>query len=121
MAQHNLTGQAGEEQARAYLQARGYALLHVNWRYRRNELDIVALQGNELVVVEVKTRTEGSLVAPQEAVDAQKIKRTVAAAEAYVGRFDLDIPVRFDIISVIKSGADYRIEHIENAFYSPVW
>lgn len=121
MAQHNLLGKEGEEQARAYLQAQGYAILHTNWRYRRNELDIVAATEQELVVVEVKTRSENCLEAPQEAVDMPKIKRTVAAADVYVRKFDVQLPVRFDIVTVIKTGAGYRIEHIDNAFYSPLW
>lgn len=121
MARHNLLGKAGEQAACAYLAEKGYAILHTNWRYRRNELDIVAVAGGVLVVVEVKTRSEDPLAPPEEAVDAGKIKRTVAAADVYVRRFDIDLPVRFDIVTVVRSASGFRIEHIDNAFYSPVW
>lgn len=121
MARHNLLGKAGEEAACAYLAEKGYTILHTNWRYRRNELDIVATDRDTLVVVEVKTRSDDPLSPPEEAVDAGKIKRTVAAADVYVRRFDLDLPVRFDVVTVVQSASGFRIVHIDNAFYSPVW
>ena len=53
------------------------------------------------------------------AVDAPKIRRIVAAADAYVRFFNLELPVRFDIITVIKKGEESEIDHIEDAFYAP--
>lgn len=121
MARHNLLGKAGEDAACDYLRQRGYTILHRNWRYRRNELDIVAADADTLVVVEVKTRSEDPLAPPEEAIDSGKIKRTVAAADVYIRRFDLDLPVRFDVITAVRTAAGFRIEHIDNAFYSPLW
>ena len=72
-----------------------------------------------LVVVEVKTRSGDYLLAPEEAVDTLKIRRIVAAADAYVRFFNLELPVRFDIITVIKKGEEFEIDHIEDAFYAP--
>ena len=74
MATHNITGKEGEAFARQYLEDKGYRILHCNWRYRHKELDIVASDGKELVVVEVKTRSDNYLVSPLESVDAAKIK-----------------------------------------------
>ena len=76
-------------------------------------------EDGELVVVEVKTRSDDYLLAPEEAVDNGKIRRIVTAADAYVRFFNLELPVRFDIITVIKKGGDYEIDHIEDAFYAP--
>lgn len=121
MAQHNILGKEGEEQAAAFLRNHDYTILHTNWRYQRTELDIVAKKDGELVVVEVKSRTEGCPAPPEEAVNNAKIKRTVSAADVYVRRFDISLPVRFDVVTVIKHPRGYRIEHIENAFYSPLW
>ena len=99
-------GRAGEAVARKYLEQRGYRVLHINWRYGHYELDIVARLPDLLVVVEVKTRDQ---------------HRTVAAADAYVQTFDIDLPVQFDILSLIKrSDGTYHVEHIEDAFYAPV-
>lgn len=120
MAERNKTGKEGESEARAYLERKGYRILHANWHFHHYELDIVAVDGEELVVVEVKTRSAGSLLRPEEAVDPQKIKRIVAAADAYVRHFDSALPVRFDIIAMQKRDGRYSVlEHIEGAFYAP--
>lgn len=122
MAQHNILGKEGEEQAVAFLRNRQYTILHTNWRWRRIELDIIARKDNEIVIVEVKSRSANCPVPPEAAVNTAKIKRIVSAADAYVRRFNIDLPVRFDIISIIKEqDGNYRIEHIDNAFYAPVW
>lgn len=114
-------GRAGEAVARKYLEQRGYRVLHINWRYGHYELDIVARLPDLLVVVEVKTRDQRRIMEPEDAVDKAKIRRTVAAADAYVQTFDIDLPVQFDILSLIKrSDGTYHVEHIEDAFYAPV-
>lgn len=116
MNNHLKTGQEGEEAARVFLQQKGYRILHSNWRFHHYELDIVALDDDMLVVVEVKTRADDFLVAPDEAVDWKKMRRTITAADAYVRYFNLDIPVRFDIIALVKSGSGYQVDHYEDAF-----
>lgn len=120
MAERNDTGREGEEEARIYLTGKGYTVVHTNWRWHHFELDIVAIHKGELVVVEVKTRSSNFLVSPEEAVDEKKIRRIVAAADAYVRYFNIDLPVRFDIITLIKNNEGYTIDHIDNAFYAPV-
>ena len=112
-------GREGEREARAYLEKREYNILHTNWRWHHYELDIVAEKEGELVVVEVKTRDYESLLSPEEAVDRKKIRRIVAAADAYVRHYNLDLPVRFDIMILLGSDGAYQIEHIEDAFYAP--
>lgn len=119
MAQKNDLGKDGEARARDYLVRQGYTILHTNWRWHHYELDIVAAADNELVVVEVKTRSADYLISPEEAVDNRKIRRIVAAADAYVRYFNLEWPVRFDIITLVKGKEGYRIEHIADAFYAP--
>lgn len=119
MARRNDIGREGESEARDYLSRREYQVLHTNWHWHHYELDIVALKENELVVVEVKTRSEDYLLSPEEAVDNAKIRRIVAAADAYVRCFNIDAPVRFDIVTVIQGKEGNRIDHIEDAFYAP--
>ncbi len=114
-------GREGEEAARQYLEGLGYRVLHINWRSGHYELDIVARLPDLLVVVEVKTRDQRRIMEPEDAVDKAKIRRTVAAADAYVQTFDIDLPVQFDILCLIKrSDGTYHVEHIEDAFYAPV-
>jgi putative endonuclease len=121
MADQNLTGKEGEREASDYLTGRGYTILHTNWRWRHYELDIVATRDDELVVIEVKTRSGKYLVPPEHAINSGKIERTVAAADMYVQTLRLDMPVRFDIILLIsRDGGGYDIEHIEDAFYAPL-
>lgn len=121
MAEHNELGIAGEEAAVAYLVKQDYVIRHRNWRRGHLELDIVAAKENELIVVEVKTRRGNSLMLPHEAITLQKIKRTVRAADTYMKIYQIDDPVRFDIISVIGEPGNFKIEHIPEAFYPPMW
>lgn len=121
MADHNQFGQEGEEAVAAYLLDAGYRILHRNWRSGHKELDIVATEGNELVVVEVKSRKDTLFALPEDAVDARKIRRIVAATDAYLKKYAIDAQVRFDIITVVGFGKERKIEHIRDAFYPPIW
>lgn len=121
MARHNELGKAGEEAAVELLLSKGYQILHRNWKCGRKELDIVARQQDTLVFVEVKTRQSDLYGNPFEAVSEIKIRRVMLAANAYVCHFKWDNPVRFDIISVILSKDGLKLNHIENAFISPIW
>ncbi|MDR1683633.1 MAG: YraN family protein [Candidatus Symbiothrix sp.] len=119
MAQHNDLGKAGETVAIEYLKNHGYRIRHVNWRKGHWELDIVAETDDELVIVEVKTRS-GSWDAPEDAVTNTKIKHIIAATDFYIKCFNVDLDVRFDIIALIGNEPNFEIEHIEDAFYPPV-
>ncbi|MGE0077606.1 MAG: YraN family protein [Bacteroidales bacterium] len=114
---HQDLGALGEDLATAFLQQKGYAILHRNWHFGHKELDIVAKDNGMLVIVEVKTRANDYWEEPKEAVKRKKQKRIIDAADAYVQYFDLDIEVRFDIVSVVWHGGQHTIEHIEDAFY----
>ncbi len=120
MAEHNQTGKNGEAIAVDYLIKKGYQILHVNWRKGRYELDIIAQTKDELVIVEVKTRSGLPLELPETAVDNRKIKNIISATDLYIRIFNIDLPVRFDIISVTGYSPNFVIDHIEDAFYPPV-
>jgi putative endonuclease len=120
MAEHNALGKNGETAALNYLKEKGYRILHTNWRLGSFELDIVAQTDDELVVIEVKTRSGGSITKPEDAVTTQKIKNIIAATDVYIRYFDIDLPARFDIISVVGSYPNFEIDHLEDAFYPPV-
>lgn len=120
MASHNTLGAEGEKIATALLKQKGYLIRHSNWRSGHYELDIVACSEQELIVVEVKTRTGDRYEAPERAVDERKIRRIVYAADHYIRLFQIELPVRFDIISVVKTEDGFRTEHIPDAFYAPL-
>lgn len=121
MASHNRLGQEGEAAAACFLEQKGYVIRHRNWRSGHKELDIVATDGHTLVVAEVKTRCDDRFGDPEAAVDNRKIRRIVASTDAYLRLFEIDLPVRFDIVSVVGSEPPFRIEHIEEAFLPPIW
>lgn len=121
MAEHNILGKAGEDAAVVYLEQHDYIIRHRNWRKNHFELDIVAVKDEDLIVVEVKTRTDTDFAEPQDAVTPQKVRRTVMAANAYIKTFQIDAHVRFDIITAIGEKGNLKIEHIKEAFYPPIF
>ena len=121
MAAHNTLGKKGEDAAVAYLEQNGYTIRDRNWRKNHLELDIVAVKGDELIIVEVKTRSNTNYKKPQDAVDWQKIRRIVVATDAYIKHFCIDIPVRIDIVTVTGDTDAFEIEHIQEAFYPPIF
>ncbi len=110
-------GELGEKLARQYLIKLGYRILATNWYYGHLELDIVARDRDELVIVEVKSRSGIRYEHPSEAVTNGKMKRIVEAADAYILENDLDMETRFDIITVIFFGQEHELEHFKDAFY----
>ena len=121
MAERNDTGKQGESIAKRYLEENGYNILETNWRFHHYELDIIATDGKELIIIEVKTRSGNYLIAPELAVNKSKIRRIVTASDAYARMKYIDLPIRFDIICLIKNGDSYSIEnHIEDAFFAPI-
>ncbi len=117
MATHNELGVLGEEIAVDYLLQKKYKILDRNWRWKRKELDIIAIDKEFLVFIEVKTRKFGSLENPKDAVTKKKQKFIIEGANAYIELKNLENEVRLDIISVIIKGKNQIIEHIEDAFY----
>ncbi len=116
MAKHNQLGKLGEMEACAYLERKGYLIREKNWYSSHRELDIVAEFDGWLVVVEVKTRTGDTWEPPEKAIDQQKIRRIVQAAHHYVRQHQIDLPVRFDVVTVVSNPESTAIEHIEDAF-----
>ena len=116
MAQHNELGKKGEQLAIDYLVEKGYTILDKNWRFQKAEIDIIAQKENTLAVVEVKTRSSDYFGNPQDFVNPKKIQLSVSAINEYVISKDLDVDVRFDIIAILKTEKETKIEHLEDAF-----
>lgn len=119
MARHNELGIIGEKAAREYLKGRGYKILDHNWRYLKDELDIIAEHDNKLIVIEVKTRSSWQYGEPHEAVTPKKQKFIVRATDAYILEKEIEKEVRFDVISIVMTGNSVSdLAHIEDAFYA---
>ena len=117
MALHNQIGKKGEAIALAYLRKKGHYIRETNWQYQKAELDIITEYKNQLIVIEVKTRTSEEFKNPKEAVSIKKQKHIIRAADAYIQKFNINLDCRFDIISVLLKGDNIEVEHIEDAFY----
>ena len=117
MARHNQLGIEGEQIACDFLIRKNYKILETNWRHEKEEVDIIAMDEKELVIVEVKTRSTDYFGDPEEAVDEAKENRLITAAEAYLEQNDLDQEVRYDIISIILKNNHFEIRHIQDAFF----
>lgn len=114
-------GQIAEEMAVAFLKKKGYEILHINWIFNHREIDVVAKNGDELVIVEVKMRESAFFENPEDAVSKQKIRFLLDAAEAYLEQYNLDVDTRFDIVAIIMKGEQgIEIEHFEDAFLPPL-
>lgn len=108
-------GVRGEDMATAYLEAAGYRIVARNWRFHRNEIDIIAMYGDTLVFVEVKKRQDSTHGYGCEAVDHAKQQRIRRVAEAYLActkRSQADTKCRFDVVSI----DDDKILLFKNAF-----
>ena len=117
MNESQTLGQKGEDIAAEHLKGKGYSIRHRNWVSGKKEIDIVAENKDFIVFVEVKTRTDDSLIRVATAVTNEKQKSIIFAADAYLRRYEIDKESRFDIVTVISKGKTIEIDHIENAFY----
>jgi putative endonuclease len=114
-------GKKGEEIARKYLKEKGYRILAKNWFWDHREIDIIARQGDQIVVVEVKAREDDYFEEPWEAVSTKKIRNIVEAAEAWLIQENVDLETRFDVISIIFTrDGKYELTHFQDAFTPPV-
>lgn len=114
---HDELGAYGERTARTYLETQGFNILHTNWRHRHFELDLVCTHANCLVVVEVKTRGTAHFGEPWEFLTQIQRRNIIRAADAYVQRFEIDLQVRFDVVSVVHNRFGTHTTHFPDAFY----
>lgn len=117
MAKHNELGKKGEQLAVDFLLKNGYDIIARNYRFDKAEVDIIAHQKDVLAIIEVKTRSTTNFGNPQDFVKPKQIQRLVKSVDEYVNVNCLDVEVRFDIIAIVKEDKNFKIEHLENAFY----
>lgn len=109
MAWHNELGKRGEEKVYRYLLGLGYTVLERNWRVGRLELDFVCADGNEIVIIEVKTRASED-VSIIELLDYKKKRNLLSAGAAYLKKKNICKEIRFDL--VVVTGALMHIEYV---------
>jgi putative endonuclease len=110
-------GKRGEAIALRHLETKGYRILEHNWHTSGGELDLVAQDGDVIVIVEVKTRSGRSYGLPEEAMTQTKRRRLLRAAWTYLEQNQLlESTWRVDVIAieVSRGGAIGRVDHYQN-------
>ncbi len=109
----------GERAAAQYLKRSGYRIVAQRSRSRLGEIDLVAIDGRTVVLVEVKTRASADEDSPAEAVDFQKQRRLTRAGLGWLKSHGLlEYRARFDVVAITWSASTKKpsIRHFENAF-----
>lgn len=107
-------GKEGEDYATKCLEEKGYRIIERNFSCRRGEIDIIAFKNQQMVFVEIKSRTSTKYGLPSEAVTKKKLNHLLKAAEYYlIVRKIKNIDIRIDVIEVYKTKNEYRINHIK--------
>lgn len=110
-------GKLGEDIAVKFLSGKGYRILKRNYRFGHGEIDIIAMDGDVLVFVEVRTKFSEDFGTPEDTVTMKKRDQLKKIASAFLQTNDVKFSeCRFDFIGIMFKGGKPRINHIENAF-----
>lgn len=113
-------GNRGEDLAARFLKEAGYQILERNYRFERNEVDLVCTdpgEGGEVVFVEVKTRTGTGFGPPEASITEEKQRAICEVARAYLHEREREgMPCRFDVVAIRLRDDEPQIDHHKNAF-----
>ena len=109
-------GKIGEQMAAKYLTDKGYIILEHNYRRGHLEIDLIALDVDDLVIVEVKSRAYDTVLQPEDAVVHKKRLALIRLANEYVKMHGRKENVRFDIVSIVSNANGTEIKHLKNAY-----
>lgn len=104
MTEKQQRGALGEQAAVDYLRQNGFMIVERNYRIGKSEVDIIASRYDELHFVEVKTRKYGSMTAPEDAINEQKLRALRRAASAYMAMHRSPLEPRFSLVAVEMVG-----------------
>ena len=79
-------GSWGEQKAREYLESKGFVILEINYRCKLGEADIIAMDGDSLVFIEVKTRTSTTYGFPAESISSRKTEKNISKWHLFIQR-----------------------------------
>jgi putative endonuclease len=110
-------GREGEQAAVVFLEKKGFRVIQTNYRVAGAEVDIIAVTGQILCFIEVKTRKSGDHGLPEAFVHLAKQRKIIRAAKFFSSRKAFrEYRVRFDVVSIIRDGNGMAFDHLENAF-----
>lgn len=116
MRAKDVRGRFGEQLAAAHLQAQGLIVLDRNWRCDVGEVDIVARDGDALVICEVKTRSSRRFGSPLEAITPEKAARLRRLAACWVRANGVHpLAIRIDLVGIVLGSGEPEIEHVRGA------
>ena len=115
-------GAEGERLAARVLKKKGCRILQRNFVSPSGEVDLVALDGDDVVFAEVKSRAGDDFAPPESSITTRKQRRIALVARDYCRRHNLDgVNIRFDVLSVLLlPGRKHDIRHFEGAFILPI-
>ncbi len=112
---NQLLGEEGEEIASQYLKMLGYEIIKRNFRCRMGEIDIIAIDKDELVFIEVKTRGQQEYGTPGEAVNKQKKNHIYHVAQYYLMINHMEeVFCRIDVVEIYKKTNSFQVNHLKN-------
>ena len=106
----------GEVQAQNMMREMGMQIVEVNWKFLHLEIDIVAMDGDQLVICEVKTRSTFANGNPEMFVNRTKQRKLMRAANLYLEQRKLTNEIRFDVVGIIKYGRFELKNYVKDAF-----
>ena len=110
-------GDRGEIQAERFLLRSGWIIIARSYSTDLGEIDLIAVNGESLVFVEVKTRSSLERGLPEDAIDSDKIRRISQMAQQYLHH---QTSIRFDVISILWAEDESpQLKHYKNAFQAP--
>lgn len=111
--EHLALGEFGEELAAKFLIEKGYQILHRNVLFRYGEIDIIARDVDEIVFVEVRTRTIGKLAPPETTIGSRKLRTLTRCAYLWADRMRYMGFWRLDLVAITMTDTENKIEHIK--------
>jgi len=114
---HLKLGRLGEDLAVNALKERGYRIAERNAKIEKHEVDVIAVDGETLVFIEVKTRSSHEYGPPMSAITPKRIARFKKAATLYTMKKKIkNVSIRFDVVTVDFADGKREVEVVKNAF-----
>ena len=115
MKEFNLkTGQLGEKIAKEYLEKKGYKIIDQNYRTKFAEIDLIAKKGEELIFIEIRTKTSNLFGSPEESLNPRKLRKLFFSAKSYASRIGWSGPFRIDAVCVVLDQTNNTVEKINH-------
>lgn len=122
-SRNKIVGKRGEDLAEKFLIERGMVVIDRNVRSARAEIDLIAVDGNIVRFVEVKSRMIHSEATIESSLGRAKLRQIVKGAADYIAKYRVAgcDDIAFDLVVVVfDEGGDYTIDYIPQFFY-PTW